>query len=35
MQHIRRDRHYGPITYMAWTAILAAILCLGAFSIWH
>lgn len=34
MEHLRRIRHYGPVTYAAWTAILLAIVFLGGFSVW-
>lgn len=33
MLHLRRIRHYGPVTYAAWTMILVAIVCLGGFSV--
>lgn len=33
MEHLRRIRHYGPVTYTAWTLILAGIVFLGGFSV--
>ncbi len=34
MQHLRRERLYGAVTYAAWTAILGAIAFLGVTSVW-
>ncbi len=34
MEHLRRIRHYGPITYTAWIAVYTAIAALATFSLW-
>ncbi len=34
MQHLRRLRHYGPGTYVAWAVIGGAIALLAAFALW-
>ena len=34
MQHLRRLRHYGPLTYAIWIGIFIVIAFLGGFSVW-
>jgi hypothetical protein len=34
MQHLRRKRHYGPITYAAWASIYIVIATLASASLW-
>ncbi len=34
MQHLRRIRHYGPLTYVVWTGLFAAIAFFGGVSVW-
>ena len=34
MQHLRRIRHYGPATFVAWAVICAGMLALAGFSLW-
>jgi|GEM_PF-2555528 hypothetical protein len=34
MQHLRRLRHYGLGTYVAWVVIGGAIALLAAFALW-
>ena len=33
MQHLRRLRHYGPTTYIAWVLIGGAVVLLTGFSL--
>ena len=34
MRHIRRGRHYGPVTFSTWAAICVVIGTLATFSVW-
>ena len=34
MDHLRRTRHYGPVTYVVWIVVVSAIGTLTGASLW-